>query len=632
MWLISNNKGVDGEVKSLRVKNDVNKLQNNSGSGIITEYPHYWVDPLIKKLNYKGNNAVKVKRISIKSNMDKQQNISENTETFGQFRCRAGASIERYRYRNPCQKGNRTRSECQFNVNVFCDDRRTTDYRTSKKSSPSYVKNQLKSKRPSTDPVKQIVDKDIQKGNMSKNNISKQQQLYNKLQQIPPPKPNASFYHKLDYYNYNNNICNWKQNKKVQAHKKNKQTIIWQQSSEGFLPYVNEVPLSNCKQACVNTLTTQQKNRSPQWEERKPQQVEEQRRWEDRQPPRVKRIPHQEEQKLKDKKQKPQQEERKTRQKERQQRQTEREITNIRRTEDELARVKIQRLHLLKCIEHHQRALATETRQLLKNQCKQRRLREDDENEKLEEMQKLMDYQYSQRKPDHRYKVQKQNEPVSFICEQNKSTPKMCNRNRPTKKELLITPKKLHQSEHIHQPTEKLAEYLTNMDESSDDNKRQFVSSIPCEIMNWKMPARPKGRKTFVSPPRLDSVSVNLFDDYQEHPDSTSTNCIRGRAGVDTIPALPPQQRIQCNCVINLPNDMNHETAGTKSASFPQNNSRYRRTKSKTFRTGTVDTNNTAVCVTRPSSFQSKLKRFQPYFKMCDICSVRSKSSTINHD
>lgn len=593
MWTISNDKKVDdGEVICLPVEYNVKKPQTILDSGLVLEQSHCMVKTSLgspKKCNDNENDDFKVKYLSVKSDVGKPQRISRIDNKMGQLRFRAGASLGRSKNHNPLRQMNRTRSECRFNVNIFSDDRRNNEYGNSGRKSRPLEKTPLRPKRPITDEV----GDDLQRVHRLENDTGERHRPSYKLQEWTGPQFDASYDYKQDYYD---DETGWQQHRNMQNYNWNEQQTnlktYRQQAYPDFMSYVDEFSLLDGEQPEENMLTVRQEEQPSRREERK------------------------------------------SRRKERYQRQDDRQLTNMRRTEDELARVKIQRLHLLRCIEHHQRALTEETQQLLKNQQKQQRLRRDNENERLEEIRWLMCSQCSQQENDttqqeRQGEMRGQHDSVSFDSAYNESTPQSYSRNKPAQEKFLIDSRK------PQQPVNSA---------NKNSNKQQL------RHVHRHTAARPKVSKPYVSPPQSDSVSINTFDDCLTSATftSTSTNGIRGRAGVDDISSLPPQHKIQCNCVIDVPNDMEQWIkvpipvvtgpilpqikrsrendiqndvgqciAGSKPGAIIETDDHYRQSRSRTGRNRTMDTNISVGCAPRPTSPRSRSQRSQLYCRNC---------------
>lgn len=581
MCTINNDKRVDDdEVKCLPVEYNVKNPQTILNGDLDLEQPHCSIKKSLgspKKFNDNTNYDFKVKYLSIKSDVGKPQRISRIDDRLGQIRFRAGASLGRFKNHNPLQQKNRTRSECRFNVNIFCDDGRKDEYENSERKSQPLEKTPLRPKRPITDEV----GDDLQKVHLSENDTGERHQPSYKLQEWTVPKLDASYNYKKDYYDDDTGIYNWQQHQNMQKYNWNEQNVMRQQTYPNFTSYVDEFSLLEGEEPEENRLTVRQEEQPPGYEERK------------------------------------------SRRKELYQRQEDRQLTNMRRTEDELARVKIQRLHLLRCIEHHQRALTSETQQLLKNQQKQQRLRRENEIERLEEFRWLMCSQNSKQEKDtmqqkRLYQMREQNDSVSFNGSYNELTPQTYSQNKQIQGKLLVAPRKSQQP-------------VNCADKNCNIQQRRNV--------HRHMVASPKINKPYVSPQQPNSVSINTFDDCLTSVTSTSTttNGIRGRAGVDDISSLPPQHKILCNCVIDVPNDIEqwikvpvpvvtgpllsqikHSrendiqndieqcTAGSKPKTFIEIDDRYRQSRFRTGRNRTIDTNICIECAPRPISPRSR--------------------------
>lgn len=533
MWTISNDKRIDNdEIKYLPVKYNIKKPKNISDNNFILEKPYCRIKSSLRspnKCNDNVNDHFKVKQLSVKSDDDKPQIISKNVKRLCQIRCRAGASLGRSRNHNSLQQKNRTRSECQFNVNSFCDDKRKNEYANSKRKSRPLEKMHWKPKRSIVDKV----EGDLQIVHQPENDTDEQQWQRYKVREWTRPKL-YTYDYKNNYYDNETGICDWKENRDMQNHNWNKQ-IVQQQTYLDFRPYVDEFPLLNEEKPEENRLTIQQEKQIPRREERK------------------------------------------SRCKELNSRQENQQLTNMWRTEEELDRVKIQRLQLLRCIEHHQRALTTETKQLLKNQHRQQRLRRDNENERLEELRWIMGSQYSQQEKDTTQK--KQDDFAPLVGEYNESTPQTYIRNKLTEKNLSMAPKKPQWP-------------INNADRSNDVQQQQKVHRYTT--------AKAKVSKPHVLPQRLDSASINTYDDCLTSVTSTfmNTNAIRGKAGagVDDMSSLPLQHGIKCNCIIDVPNDIAQRTMGPKPAVFIKDNDRYRQSRYKTGTNQSINTNNSTGC------------------------------------
>lgn len=193
--------------------------------------------------------------------------------------------------------------------------------------------------------------------------------------------------------------------------------------------------------------------------------------------------------------------------------------SDIQKAEENLARIEMQRLSLLQCIEQHQRALVEKTQQLLKNEQEQIKLRSEYEKRKMTEFQKQMNAQIQMRSQSSKSCLQANGLKKSDKkCVQPKTSCQQAANCQPKRKKLIYQPPSPSTS----------TECSIEIDEV---NGKQQQKQQQCTQIQGK----PKKRIPYVPPSETDdSCFSEIFGDSQTIDTSTSTN----RTGYEN----------QCNC------------------------------------------------------------------------------------
>lgn len=671
MWPINNDKGVHyDELKYLSVNCDLMKPKNVLNSDVIAKQSCCLVDTLLEKpikCNYKKIDDAEMTYLSIKSNVEKQQNISEICLKVCQLRCRAGASPKRSRNFNPYQQekksgmnysvghnlsqqlisnelpavSNRNKT-IRPNLNITCDDSRSDKYRTSKMSSQSLDKNKSRPKRPRIDQLERTCEdiRRCRRPHWSETNICDQQRPNRKNLKRSNPKLVAPSRYESDYYDDEADMLNGKHhretlNKQKEIYNRNMGMDTWQQSCLDFMPYMDDTQLSDGELACNdqrNELIASSEEWSRQRVERPQRQEEERPRYEKR-PSRRNEWPQRQEDRQsrheewplryneypqRQKERKPQNRQWPPRQKERQQFQDEQRLSNVQQTDDELAKVETQRFNLLKCIERHQRTLAVETQQLLKYQHSHRRLKTNNENEELRLM---IDSKCSIGKEQEQNKKQQ-----CQVREQYESTSMEHNQSRSAEEESLISPRKPQRDRRMLHITTPSA--YCNI--SVDEPQREPSSNALCTTSAWQTQVRPKRSTPNLSPQRLNINNIDEFNDSQSL--TTLHNAWLRRATVD-VTTLQPQQ-FNCDCEIEQLDEKEQRNAGSRPAANIKNDDQFRQSRSRSNKSRTMETNSVTGCASKPlvSLSSSQLQRSQLECETCGARPTKSKSSVIKYD
>lgn len=217
-------------------------------------------------------------------------------------------------------------------------------------------------------------------------------------------------------------------------------------------------------------------------------------------------------------------------------------------TDNILARVEMQRLRSLQCIERHQRALVLEIQQLLKNEQDQYQLRIEIGKQKLAESRRRADTQCS-RKPKPQEPKQKpefrQQSPIVYEQCKPTTTPVCLPCGPPLQSKMrrpLVIPKQSVVEDRSQRhglpyrgPQAASAEYSTSTEDSSEENQRKPVICPSCSGLNRATDGKPNTR----APPRPDDCGVSgryKLDNQYRTP--AGSNCVP-RQSVSVANILP---------------------------------------------------------------------------------------------
>lgn len=234
-------------------------------------------------------------------------------------------------------------------------------------------------------------------------------------------------------------------------------------------------------------------------------------------------------------------------------------------TDNIMARVEMQRLYSLQCIERHQRALVLEIQQLLKNEQEQSQLRMVNGKQKVAGSRRQTDIRCLQeqvrelREPEEQEQVREKYKPTPFERQQYRPGQLANSRNAPVRRQPLSSPRRPVASgrpqrcELQYGDQMPSANYSTGTEDSGEEQRQQSMMCPSCSGLDWpEHTAKPKQTESRASEstPRGDSCSSFELDDFRTSVGFTSTSRAKRGMGLNRFATVqsPSRSKFSYDC------------------------------------------------------------------------------------